>query len=162
MNHLAPPTSLSRHTVTRYKLRLITEDQEELRDPETLVRPVQIAAFLWKRVFEGLDREVMCAVYLDVQSRVIGWTIAYVGCLSRCGVEPRGIVIPALLANANGLIIAHNHPSGSPEPSEDDRFFTNRIQEACDILGLKFVDSMILADGHPSSAPRWTSVLARR
>jgi len=139
---------------------LVTENVEEMPEPLTLLRPVQIAAFLWQRVFEGLDREAMCAVYFDTSRRVIGWTLAYVGCLTRCHVEPRGIVVPALLVNAKGLLIAHNHPSGTPEPSEADKYFAAQVQMACDLLGLTFVDSMILSDGHPSASPRWTSMMA--
>src|SRR5947209_18647403 len=102
-------TPTETYTVCRYKLRLTSEDCEEMPEPLTLIRPVQIAAFLWNRVFEGLDREAMCAVYFDASRRVIGWTLAYVGCLTRCHVEPRGIVVPALLVNAQALLIAHNH-----------------------------------------------------
>jgi|SRR5215203_2681736 len=169
MNRSTPPlqgdakvrtrrTAVRTHTVTRYKLRLIKEDEEAVAEPETLTRPAVIAAFLWQRVFEGLDREVMCAVYVDVRSRVIGWTVAYVGCLSRCGVEPRGIVVPALLANAKAIIIAHNHPTGLPDASEEDRLFTRRIMMACDVLGLELIDSMIIAEG--PTGPRWTSLKA--
>jgi DNA repair protein RadC len=146
------------HTVTRYSLRLIKEDEEPVAEPETLARPAEIAAFLWQRVFDGLDREVMCAVYVDHCHRVIGWTVAYVGCLSRCGVEPRGLVVPALLANASGLVIAHNHPAGSAQPSEEDKLFTRRMQLACDILGLKLVDSLVVTEG--PSGLLWTSILA--
>lgn len=145
------------HTVSRYRLRLIKEEEESVAEPEALVRPAEIAAFLWQRVFHGLDREVMCAVYVDVRSRVLGWTVAYVGCLTRCGVEPRGLVVPALLSNARGLIMAHNHPSGSPEPSEEDKLFTRRMQAACDVLDLKLVDSLVVAEG--PTGPRWTSIL---
>jgi DNA repair protein RadC len=169
MNRSTPPlqgdakvrtrrTVVRTHTVTRYKLRLIKEDEEAVAEPETLTRPAVIAAFLWQRVFEGLDREVMCAVYVDVRSRVIGWTVAYVGCLSRCGVEPRGIVVPALLANAKAIIIAHNHPTGLPDASEEDRLFTRRIMMACDVLGLELIDSMIIAEG--PTGPCWTSLKA--
>jgi RadC-like JAB domain len=114
------PAAAKAHTVTRYRLRLIKEDEEPIAEPEILAQPKEIAAFLWKRVFDGLDREVMCVVYVDNCHRVIGWTVAYVGCLSRCNVEPRGLVVPALLANSSGLAIAHNHPAGSAQPSEED------------------------------------------
>jgi DNA repair protein RadC len=143
-------TAVRTHTVTRYKLRLIKGDEEAVAEPETLTRPAAIAAFLWQRVFEGLDREVMCAVYVDVRGRVIGWTVAYVGCLTRCGVEPRGIVVPALLANANAIIIAHNHPTGLTDPSQEDVLLTRRIHMACDVLGLELIDSMIIAEGRPA------------
>ncbi|HYN19416.1 MAG TPA: JAB domain-containing protein [Thermoanaerobaculia bacterium] len=145
------------HTVSRYRLRLLKEDTESIPEPETLRQPSKTAAFLWKRVFDGLDREAMCALYVDVKLRVIGWTVAYVGCLSHCCVEPRGLVVPALLANASGLIIAHNHPAGSPEPSEEDRLFTKQMQLACDALKLNLVDSLVVAEG--PAGPRWTSIL---
>lgn len=65
----------------------------------------------------------------------------------------------ALLANASGLAIAHNHPSGSAQPSEEDKLFTRRIHLACDILGLKLVDSLVVAED--PSGLCWTSILAR-
>jgi RadC-like JAB domain-containing protein len=95
------------HTVARYRLHLVKEDKESISEPESLTRPAEVAAFLWRRIFDGLDREAMCAVYADNLCRVIGWTVAYVGCLTRCSVEPRGLVVPALLSNAVSLCIAH-------------------------------------------------------
>jgi DNA repair protein RadC len=146
------------HTVSRYRLRLIKEEQESVSEPETLIRPSETAAFLWKRIFDGLDREVMCALYVDNQRRVIGWTVAYVGCLTRCSVEPRGLVVPALLSNSSGVLLAHNHPAGSVEPSEEDKLFTRRMAFACEVLGLKLVDSLVIAEG--PAGPRWTSILS--
>ncbi len=147
------------HTVTRYRLLLVKEDEEAVSEPESLTRPAEVAAFLWNRIFEGLDREVMCAVYADNTRRVIGWTVAYVGCLTRCSVEPRGLVVPALLANARSLIIAHNHPSGSPEPSSEDRLFTRRMELACATLDLNLLDSMVIAEG--PAGPLWTSLIPK-
>jgi len=144
------------HTVSRYRLRLIKEEQESVSEPETLIRPSEVAAFLWKRIFDGLDREAMCAVYVDNQRRVIGWTVAYVGCLTRCSVEPRGLVVPALLSNSCGVLLAHNHPAGSPEPSLDDKLFTRRMADACEVLGLNLVDSLVVAEG--PTGPRWVSI----
>lgn len=146
------------HTVSRYRLLLVKEHQEAVTEGEVLARPVAIASFLWSRVFDGLDREAMCAVYLTDRA-VTGWTIAYVGCLTRCAVEPRGLVVPALLANATGLIIAHNHPSGSLQPSAEDIFFTRRMKNACDLLGLELVDSLIVADNPAGFTCRWASIL---
>ena len=144
------------HTVARYRLLLVKEDEELVSEPESLTRPAEVAAFLWKRVFAGLDREAMCAVYADNLCRVIGWTIAYVGCLTRCSVEPRGLVVPALLSNAASIVIAHNHPSGSAEPSMEDKLITRRMVDACDILGLKLADSLVITEG--PAGPRWTSL----
>ena len=150
-------TAAKGYTVSRYRLRLIKEDEEPVSEPESLTRPAEVAAFLWQRIFDGLDREVVCGVYTDSRCRVIGWTVAYVGCLTRCSVEPRGLVVPALLANAAGLIIAHNHPAGSELPSSEDRLFTLRMHHVCDMLGLKLLESMVIAEGR--TGPRWSSVL---
>ena len=144
------------HTVARYRLLLVKEDEEPVSEPESLTRPAEVAAFLWQRVFAGLDREAMCAVYADTLCRVIGWTVAYVGCLTRCSVEPRGLVVPALLSNAASIFIAHNHPSGSAEPSAEDKLFTRRMVDACDVLGLRLADSLVIAEG--PAGPCWTSL----
>jgi DNA repair protein RadC len=144
------------HTVSRYRLRLIREHQESIAEPQSLSRPAEAAAFLWKRIFDGLDREAMCAVYVDSRDRVIGWTVAYIGCLARCSVEPRGLVVPALLSNSFGVLLAHNHPAGSPEPSTEDILFTRRMAAACEVLGLKLVDSLVVAEG--PTGPRWASI----
>ncbi len=146
------------HTVARYRLRLIKEEPEPVSEPETLSRPAEVAAFLWNRIFDGLDREAMCAVYVDNRNRVIGWTVAYVGCLTRCSVEPRGVVVPALLSNSSGVLMAHNHLAGSAEPSEEDKLFTRRMAVACEVLGLKLVDSLVIAEG--PAGPRWSSMLS--
>jgi DNA repair protein RadC len=146
------------HTVARYRLRLVKEDEEPVSEPESLNRSAEVAAFLWRRIFDGLDREAMCAVYADNSNRVIGWTVAYVGCLSRCSVEPRGLVVPALLSNSASVFIAHNHPSGSAEPSAEDKLFTRRMAHACEVLGLRLADSLVVAEG--PAGPRWTSLLS--
>jgi len=64
------------YTVARYRLLLVKEDEETVSEPESLTRPAEVAAFLWERVFAGLDREAMCAVYADNLCHVIGWTVA--------------------------------------------------------------------------------------
>jgi DNA repair protein RadC len=151
-------SAAKRHTIARYRLRLVKEDEEPVAEPESLSRPAEVAAFLWRRVFEGLDREAMCAVYADNSNRAIGWTVAYIGCLTRCSVEPRGLVVPALLSNAAQVVIAHNHPGGSVEPSAEDKLFTRRMAHACEVLGLRLADSLVVAEG--PAGPRWTSLLS--
>jgi hypothetical protein len=65
-SHKVVPSAASPHTVARYRLLLVKDDEECLAEPETLMtRPVEMAAFLWKRVFDGLDREAMCSIYVD-------------------------------------------------------------------------------------------------
>jgi DNA repair protein RadC len=54
---------------------------------------------------------------------------------------------PAVLANAAALILVHNHPSGDPEPSAEDKAITERLRHAGDLLGIKVVDHVVIGDG---------------
>lgn len=67
------------------------------------------------------------------------------GELSSTVVHPREVLKRALVNNAHGIIIAHNHPSGDPEPSLQDMQTTDRIKEACRILGINLLDHIIIA-----------------
>ena len=143
-------------TVSRYRLRL---EREEVEHVEVEHRPSAVARFLWDRVFEHLDREAVVTAFFGTDGRLTGWNLAYIGGLSGARIEPRGIVVPALLANAASIIIAHNHPSGDPTPSKEDITLTRRIAQACQILGLSLKDSLILAEGRTQQdPPLWTSL----
>ena len=67
------------------------------------------------------------------------------GELSATMVHPREVLKRALVNNASGIIVAHNHPSGNPEPSSEDIETTKRIKEACRILGITLMDHIIIA-----------------
>ncbi len=98
----------------------------------------------FRSIVEDYAQEVMGALFLDVRNRAIGHTIAYVGTLSRLAAEPRGVLIPALLANASSVVVSHTHPSGDPSPSAGDRAFTQAVADACVFLGLFLADHIIL------------------
>lgn len=131
-------------TTCRFRIMLVREDPEPF-GPEMCSQPAQAAALL-HRLFTGFDREVLGALYLDTKHRAIGHTVAYVGTINRTAAEPRGIIVPALLSNAVGIIVFHNHPSGDPTPSAEDLHFTRKLSEAAEIVGLKLVDHLILGD----------------
>ncbi len=142
--------------VTRYRLRLVAEARVPY---DRLIRcgePESAARFL-HQVVEGLDREVFGALFLNGQHHAIGHTIAYVGTLNAAPAEPRGVLVPALLANASEVILFHNHPSGEVEASRDDISITMKIVEAGNIVGVKVVDHIIL--GEP---PRYLSMVRER
>lgn len=145
------------YRVARYRLALVREGSS-MYDPETddvpVVAPEAIARWLAARIFDVEPREVMAVVYLNVRHRIIGWTVAYQGALSRATVEPRGILVPALLANAAGIIIAHNHPSGDPAPSAEDFAFTRRLAEAGEVVGIRLLDHLIIG----TDSGRWVAL----
>ncbi len=141
---------------TRYRLELVREHGPPYEELQPCNRPERAAEFLTELV-RPFAFEVMGAVMLDTRNRAIGHLIAYQGTLSRTAVEPRGLLVPALLANAAGIILFHNHPSGDPTPSAEDLAFTRRVAEAGDTVGVKLVDHLILGAGER----RWVSLKQR-
>jgi DNA repair protein RadC len=103
------------------------------------------ARLVWSRAFQGEPREVMAVLFLDEHCRPFGYHVAYTGMLSRIAVEPRQILVTALLANAARILVAHNHPSGEVSPSQEDLYFTRRLQGAAELVGVLLLDHLIVA-----------------
>jgi DNA repair protein RadC len=114
--------------------------------------PAEVAALLW-RYFQDTDREHFAALLLDTKNQLIGITTVSVGDLSSALVHPREVFKPAILSNAASVILAHNHPSGDPQPSPEDIATTRRLQEAGQILGIEVLDHVVIGD-----ASRWASL----
>jgi DNA repair protein RadC len=62
-------------------------------------------------------------------------------------VDPRGVFLPALLANAAAVVVGHNHPSGDPTPSPDDLALCGRLRAAAELVGVALVDFVIIGEG---------------
>jgi DNA repair protein RadC len=97
-------------------------------------------------VLDDAHQKVMGALLLDCRTRAVGYHIAYRGTLSRAAAEPRGLLVPALLANASGIIVFHNHPSGDPSPSSEDVAFTARLASAGEVVGVELLDHLIIGE----------------
>lgn len=115
----------------------------------------EAAADLLVPDLEGRDREHCRALLLDTKHRLIRAVTVSIGSVDHTFMAPREILRDTLLANASALVLAHNHPSGDPEPSTDDRAVTRRLARACEILGVDLLDHLVVGRG------RWVS-LARR
>jgi DNA repair protein RadC len=85
-------------------------------------------------------------VLLDTKHRVMRTTVVTVGTLDASIVHPREIFREAATAGAAAIVLFHNHPSGDPEPSQDDVLLTRRIVSAGVLMGIDVVDHVILAD----------------
>ncbi len=93
------------------------------------------------------DQEHLVAVYLDGKNKIIKKKTIFVGTVNSATANPREILHFAVKTLAASLLVAHNHPSGDPNPSDADSVFTQRIASACDIIGLQFIDHIIVGDG---------------
>jgi DNA repair protein RadC len=94
-----------------------------------------------------LENEVFFVLGLDARGRVMLEQRVAEGGLTECPVQPRDVFRPLLRAGAVSCILVHNHPSGEPSPSTQDRLMTMRMAEAGRLIGLRVVDHMILASG---------------
>lgn len=82
-------------------------------------------------------------VFLDDKNRVLGAQVVTVGLLNKTLIHPREFFKKGIKLGASGIVVSHNHPSGNPSPSDDDRKITDMITEAGRILGIEYVDHII-------------------
>lgn len=109
-------------------------------------RPADAAALLQARL-EPEPVEVCVVLLLNTKQRVIGLHEVGRGTLDSCLVHPREVFKSAILGNAAGLILCHNHPSGDPTPSPDDLALCTRLRHAGEIVGIDLLDFLIIGDG---------------
>lgn len=91
-------------------------------------------------------KEHFWGIYLNSRNNIQRIELIFLGTLDICPIHPREVFRPAVKCSSAGLIVAHNHPSGDPEPTEADRRITKQLKEAGDILGIKLLDSLIITE----------------
>ena len=126
----------------------ILEQRARYGDP--LTSPASVRQFLQLR-FTGLEREVFTCVFLDAQNRVIETEDMFAGTLTQTSVYPREVVKAALRHNAAAVILAHNHPSGVPEPSHADQAITTCLKSALALVDVKVLDHFVIAGTRSTS-----------
>jgi len=140
------------YRVPIYRVELVRESG--LWASEKEVTTPMIAAEIARAYLDGADREKVIALLLDNRNKVLGIHLVAVGTLSGAMVHPRETFKAAILANANSLILVHNHPSGDPRPSPDDAELFSRMKEAGHVVGIRIHDCLIIGfEEHYS----WTS-----
>lgn len=97
------------------------------------------------------EHEVFVLVLLNSRNRVVGVEELFRGTLTQCSVYPREVVKVALRHNAAGVILAHNHPGGSTEPSRADEMLTTALKEALALVDVRTLDHFICAGGQTTS-----------
>lgn len=94
--------------------------------------------------YRNHKQEHFVVFYLDSRNGEIAKQVVSIGTLNASLIHPREVFEPAIRHNTAQIIVAHNHPSGDPEPSEDDILITKRLDEAGKILGIEIIDHVIV------------------
>jgi DNA repair protein RadC len=115
------------------------KDKAIVRSPENVLNEV-------KSRLKGKKKEHFLTLFLDTRNQVLGVAPVSVGSLDSSLAHPREVFKEAISANAASVIFVHNHPSGDPQPSEDDIKLTRRLVEAGNIVGIEVLDHVIVAD----------------
>ena len=112
--------------------------------PGTLVRHGGDVAQVIRHSTYGTRRENFFVVLLDVRSRIMGLHQVSLGVVDSAPVHPREVFGPAVRDAAVAVVIAHNHPSGDPSPSKQDREVTERLKAAGVLLGIDVLDHVVV------------------
>lgn len=139
-------------TVTKYRTQLVREYDAEYKTRRAATSPAVVAGLL-NEMFNASDRceEHVWQLCLDTKMKVVAVFENSAGGLTSSICDPATVARNALLSNAYGVILAHNHPSGDPSPSNDDIQITKRISAGLTLLGLQLVDHVIIGDGLTAS-----------
>jgi len=116
-----------------------------LQKSEAFTQPDMVARYLGAEL-SHLTRERFGIMLLDQQHQLITFETLFEGTLNQAQVHPREVVATTLQYNAAAVILAHNHPSGNPEPSQADIELTRSLAKALDLIEVRTLDHIIIGD----------------
>lgn len=123
---------------------------EDLEQNCALTNVTKTRTYLTQKL-RGYEHEVFSCLFLDSRNRVIVFEEMFHGTLDSAAVYPRQVAKKALQHNAAALILAHNHPSGETNPSEQDKQLTNRLKQSLGLFDIAILDHFIIGDGQAYS-----------
>ena len=135
-------TLINTDNVTRVREVAIRYRGRSVRASDPLTSPREAVAFA-RKVIDDDAREHFLAIYLDGRHRAIAHSIVSIGTATATLVHPREVFQPAVLLGAVAVLLLHNHPSGDPSPSTEDRDITRRLAEAGRLLGITVLDHVV-------------------
>jgi DNA repair protein RadC len=108
-----------------------------IKDPEAVVKAIRAS-------IKDKAKEHFKLILLNPRNKIIGISTISIGTLNASLVHPREVFKDAIVHSAASVVLAHNHPSGDPEPSEDDLKITKKLVESGKILGIEVIDHIII------------------
>ena len=117
----------------------------ETREADHIASPGDAANYLMSRLRHETHEKFM-VMLLNTKNRIMSVKQIAEGSLTSAVVHPREVFAPAVTAHAAAILVAHNHPSGDPYPSTEDRKLTQALNEAGSILGIPVIDHVVIGD----------------
>lgn len=128
--------------------------KDKILAKDMLTKPTDAARFLQLEMADDKE-EVFSVLFLDSKHRILAFERLFSGTVDAASVYPRVVVKRSLNWNAAALILAHNHPSGSVEPSEADKVITRRLKDAMSLIDVRVLDHIVVGyEGWCSMAER--------
>ena len=135
---------MSRAAIIDQALQLLAA---EVQGADALTSPAVVKDFLRLKLGER-PHEVFAVVFLDTLNRVIAIEELFRGTLTQTSVYPREVVKEALARNAAAVVLVHNHPSGSAEPSRADEQLTHSLRQALALVDVRVLDHLVVTRTH--------------
>ncbi len=134
--------------MNQYQSRLIAAAlnvmEKSLREPgQAFGSPAVVRDFLRLKL-GALEHEVFALLYLNAQNQLIAYEELFRGTANQTAVYPREVARRALFHNALAVILAHNHPSGTVDPSRADRLLTDTLRDALALIEVRVLDHVIV------------------
>ena len=123
------------------RIRLVKEPSWFSEEP---VHDSMDVARLMHEKLADCDREIFCILNLTTDGKVINMNVVSMGTLNAAIISPREVFKSSILSNAASIIAVHNHPSGNIFPSKHDKYTTQRLREAGELLDIELVDHIIV------------------
>ncbi len=126
-------------------VRELTKRRYRGKTPMEIRGPDDVVALVSKRLIKEA-REHFVVLILNARHECLGYEVVSIGSLNASIVHPREVFLPAILHSAASVVLVHNHPSGDPEPSEEDLSITRRLVQVGELVGIGVLDHVIVAE----------------
>jgi DNA repair protein RadC len=120
------------------------QEREVFADPNAVKHYMQL-------YLANKQHEVFAVLFLDVQNRLLAMEELFRGTLTQTSVYPREVVLRALHHQASAVVLAHNHPSGTVQPSRADEMLTQNLKTTLALIDVRVLDHIIVAPGEALS-----------
>ena len=128
-----------------YVVRELTTRRYAQKTPRAIRGPDDVVSLPAIRKLKNAKREHFIVLLLNARHEVEEVSTISIGSLNASIVHPREVFLPAVQASAASIVLCHNHPSGDPEPSEEDLSITKRLVQCGELLGIGVLDHVIVA-----------------